>query len=257
MNVTLPKPKLGDVTAITITTTDLELSLKYWQQLGFAEFLRADFPFPWIQVTDGALLIMLRKDPKPYIALTYYVKEMDAVVADLKQAGVAITEMPTPDPMVKRCQIQSPDELVITLVTFFDGFVQPPGPTMLTMSPADYTNPDKYVNKVCGMFGEFAQPVKDLEASISFWEKLGFTALSKFTSPYPWVILSDGLAVVGVHQTSNFKEPTITFFAKDMKEKIESLKDSGVPGLEASTGLSSITLTTPEQQKINLFKMGM
>ena len=257
MNFTLPKPKLGDVTAITITTADLELSLKYWQQLGFAEFQRADFPFPWIQITDGALLIMLRKDPKPYIALTYYVKEMDAVVKDLKQAGIVVTQMPTPDPMVKRYQIQSPGALLITLVTFFDGFVQPPGPTMLSMSPADYTNPDKYVNKVCGMFGEFAQPVKDLDASISFWEKLGFKALSKFTSPYPWAILSDGLAVVGVHQTNNFSEPTITFFAKDMKEKIEKLKAAGLAGLEGSTGLSNITLTTAEGQKVNLFKLGM
>ena len=128
---------------------------------------------------------------------------------------------------------------------------------MLTMSPQDYTNPDKYVNKVCGMFGEFAQPVKDLEASILFWEKLGFKALSKFSSPYPWAIISDGLAVVGLHQTSNFKDPTITFFAKDMKEKIENLKTAGLPGLEAATGLSNVTLTTPEGQRINLFKLGM
>src|ERR1700755_2493095 len=109
MNFTLPKPKLGDVTAITISTPELEPSLKYWQQLGFAEFQRADFPFPWIQVTDGALLIMLRQDATPYIALTYYVKDMEAVVKDLQQAGVPVTDMPTPNAMIKRYRIQSPD----------------------------------------------------------------------------------------------------------------------------------------------------
>jgi catechol 2,3-dioxygenase-like lactoylglutathione lyase family enzyme len=257
MNFVLPKPKLGDITAITITTPDLDLSLKYYRQLGFSELYRADFPFPWIQVTDGALLIMLRKDPKPYIALTYYVKEMGTVVKDLEQAGIKLTEMPTPDKMIKRFRIESPDGLTITLVTFVDGFIQPAGPTMLTMSPQDYTNPDKYVNKVCGMFGEFAHPVKNLDASVLFWEKLGFNVLSRFTSPYPWAIISDGLSVVGLHQTSHFTNPTITFFAKDMKEKIESLQAAGLSMPAGSAGASGITLTTPEQQKINLFKLGM
>lgn len=52
-----PKAKPGDVTAITIASADLEKSLKYYQQLGFSELFRADFPFPWVQITDGGLLI--------------------------------------------------------------------------------------------------------------------------------------------------------------------------------------------------------
>ena len=56
LNFTLPKPKLGDVTAITITTPDLEKSVQFYKLLGFTELLRADFPFPWVQISDGALL---------------------------------------------------------------------------------------------------------------------------------------------------------------------------------------------------------
>jgi predicted lactoylglutathione lyase len=134
--------------------------------------------------------------------------------------------------------------------------MQPAGPTMLTMQPQDYANPEKYVNKVCGMFGEFAMPVKDLDRSISFWEKLGFKALSKMTSHYPWAILSDGLAIVGLHQTENFTDPTITYFASDMKAKIEKLKQDGLDNYkEMNPG--NIVVTTPEQQKINLFSLGM
>ena len=251
-----PKAKLGDVTAITIATTELEKSLNYYRQLGFAELYRADFPFPWIQISDGALLIMLRQDKNPYIALTYYVKEMENVIADLKQAGIALKAMPIPDKMIQRNLISTGEGHNITLVTYVEGFAQPAGATMLTMQPRDFSNPGKYANKTCGIFGEFAFPVKNLDDSILFWEKLGYKSLSKRSSPYPWAILSDGLGIVGLHQTNNFSDPTITFFASDMKDKIEQLKNSGVDNFTES-GDGNIVLTTPEQQKINLFKLGM
>lgn len=127
---------------------------------------------------------------------------------------------------------------------------------MLTMDRKDYADPEKYVNKKSGMYGEFAHPVKDLEASLTFWEKLGFKAISKNTSPYPWAIISDGLAVVGLHQTENFRQPAITFFASDMKERIDHLKAEGLTDYVEFMGPGNAVLSTPEKQKINLFKLG-
>src|ERR1700741_3403011 len=138
----LPKPRLGDVTAITITTTDLEESLKFYQSLGFSEIWRNDFPFPWIQITDGALLIMLRKDPKPVISLTYYVKELDRVVAEVEALGITFSVKPGSGDIIKRYVFPSPDGLYIALVTHVEGFNQPPGPTMLTTPQSDYFNPE-------------------------------------------------------------------------------------------------------------------
>jgi catechol 2,3-dioxygenase-like lactoylglutathione lyase family enzyme len=251
-----PKSKLGDVTAITISSDDLEKSLTYYQRLGFRENYRSDFPFPWIQISDGALLIMLRQDKNPYIALTYYVKELDKVVADLKQAGISITHLPTPNPMIQRYVIKTDEGNNLTLVTYVEGFEQPAGPTMLTMQPQNYSNPEKYINKSCGMFGEYALPVMNLDNSVLFWEKLGFKSLSKHLSPYPWAILSDGLAIVGLHQTVSFDIPTITFFASDMKDKIERLKNEGLENF-IETNSENIVLNTPEKQHINLFKLGI
>ncbi|HSN48987.1 MAG TPA: VOC family protein [Flavobacterium sp.] len=251
-----PKAKLGDVNAITITSPDLEKSLKFYELLGFTELYRADFPFPWIQVSDGALLIMLRQDKDPYIALTYYVQDMDKVIADLKQSGISPKSMPTPDKLIQRFLISTEEGHNITLVTYVEGFAQPIGTTMLTMPSNYFYTPVKHTNKTCGMFGELAFPVANLDNSISFWEKLGYKTLSKKSSPYPWAILSDGLGIVGLHQTNNFSVPTITFFASDMKDKIENLKAKGLDGFDEK-GNSNIVLTTPEQQKINLFKLGM
>ena len=254
--INLPQPKLGDVTAFTITTLDLDVSTAYYARLGFSELFRTDFPFPLAMITDGAIQIMLLKNNDPYIGLTYYVKELEKVVLALESIGIEFLQKPKSSDMIKRYRMQSPDELNIGLVTLVDGFTLPPGTTMLTMPTHDYSNPDKYLNKVCGLFGEFAHPVEDLDISISFWEKLGFVALSKYSSPYPWAIISDGMAIVGLHQTNTFKYPTITFFASDMKEKIERLKNNGLDNF-SETSSGNIVLTTPEQQKINLFKLGM
>ncbi len=252
----LPKPKLGDVNAITIGTPDLEKSFAFYKLIGFSELFRTDFPFPLIMISDGALQIMLRQEKNPYIALSYYVKELDKMVAELETNGISFSQKPKTSDMIKRYLMQSPDGLTISLVSFVDGFVQPPGPTMLTMPPQDYFNPEKYVNKACGLFGEFAHPVEDLEKSISYWEKLGFVALSKKTTPYPWAIISDGLSIVGLHQTKEFSYPAITFFAADMKEKIEKLKTEGLTDF-SEKGAANIVLNTPEKQHINLFKLGM
>ena len=218
--------------------------------------MRFDFPFPWIQVSDGALLIMLRLDSTPYLALTYYVKEFDEIVIDLEEKGISFIKKPLPTEMLKRGLFQSPDGLNISLVMIVDGFKQPSGPTMLTMKQEDYFKPDTYTNKVCGMFGELAHPVKNLDDSIAFWQKLGFVVLSKFESPYPWAIISDGLSIVGLHQTREFSFPAITFFASDMKERINKLKEDGLDDFKERGGAGNVVLTTPEQQHIFLFSLG-
>ncbi len=251
----LPKPILGEITALTISTPDLEKSLAFYKKLGFSELFRADWPFPWIQVTDGVLLIMLRKDPKPYLALTYYAKEVEAVVKDLEKKGIKFEQKAKKTDQVKRYLFKSPDGLNISLVGVIQGFSQPPGPGMLQMDQQDYFKPEKYVNKTAGLFGELAHPVADLEKSIAFWQKLGFKAVSKFTAPYPWSILSDGLSVVGLHQTTNFDYPAITYFASDMQTKIGALKKGGLKNF-TEQGPANIVITTPEEQHINLFSLG-
>lgn len=252
----LPKPILGEITAFTIATPDLEQSLAYYQKLGFTEIMRADWPFPWLQVTDGVVLIMLRKDPKPYIALTYYTKNIDKVTAGLEKKGIKFSQKPKTTDMVKRYLFQSPDGVNISLVSIVDGFKQPSGPGMLQMPQEDYFKPEKYVNKTLGLYGEYAHPVAELELSIAFWKLLGFEAVSRFTSPYPWAILSDGLGIVGLHQTTNFTAPTITYFAADMRNKISGLKAAGLTNFKEQNA-ANIVLTTPEKQHINLFQLGM
>src|SRR5258708_3158372 len=120
--INLPTSILGEITALTFTTSDLENSLHYYQRPGFKEVMRMDFPFPWIQITDDALLIMLRKDNTPYLALTYYVKDIDKVVAEVERKGIQFTSRPKDSDFVKRYLFQTPEGLNISLVGIPEGF---------------------------------------------------------------------------------------------------------------------------------------
>lgn len=255
MQLPLLQTWLGEVTAFTINSPDPEVSLQFYQQLGFREVIRADFPFPFIQITDDAILIMLRKSAEPYLALTYYTKDSSAIVPELEARGIEFLSKPGKGDFVKRYLFQSPDNAKISLVEVPEFFAKPPGKTMITMDQADYFKPETYTNKVAGMFGEYAQPVTDLERSIEFWEKIGYTVLSKYKEPRPWAILSDGTGITGLHQSNEFSSAAITFFAADMKTKLENLKKQGLTFKEINP--ANAILTTPENQQLFLFNFGM
>lgn len=74
--------------------------------------------------------------------------------------------------------------------------------------------------------------VKDLQASKSFYEKLGFAALAP-EKDWPqsygkdWVILKNGEAVIGLFQ-GMFEKNTLTFNPTDVREIQRSLKKQGV-----------------------------
>jgi hypothetical protein len=38
------------------------------------------------------------------------------------------------------------------------------------------------------------------------------------TQPYPWAILSDGLMLIGLHQTKNFSYPAVTYFGLNSEQ---------------------------------------
>lgn len=219
--------KLGDVSTITMTSPDLATSLAFYEKLGFAEVARNEMPFPWIQVSDGSLLIMLRRHDKPFCSLTYYCKHLDQVVEALEAAGIVFSGNPAPNDMIRRFMFLTPDGFNIGLVTYVDVFKQPTAYTAVTFPPNDFFEPAKYPNPACGIFGEYAHPVKDLDKSIAYWQQFGFSYKQKYTHPYPWTIMTDGLTVIGLHQTDTFDYPVITYFAADQAAKIDQLKAAG------------------------------
>jgi predicted lactoylglutathione lyase len=249
--------KLGNVACVYITTPDLDSSAAFYDKFGFPKIASNTFPVPWAQCSDGSLLIMMRKDPIPYIGLTYYVNDIEKTVAQLEQDSIVFAQRPKPGDPIKRYYIKSPDGFNIMLAENLGGFEQPTGITMLTMKQSDFKAPDKFPNKQCGVFGEFCHPVKDINTSIAFWKKLGFTLKNLMQVPYPYAILSDGLMIIGLHQTNHFNYPAVTYFGVNATKRIQELKDKGLQNSGEMQGKNNVVFKTWEGQHFFIFAMGM
>src|SRR5436190_24237358 len=75
--------KLGEVASIYITTSNLDSSASFYAKLGFQKIGSNEYPNPWIQLSDGSLLITMRKDNTPYIGLTYYSSNVEKIAEQL------------------------------------------------------------------------------------------------------------------------------------------------------------------------------
>lgn len=247
---------LGDVGCIYITSTDLDSSEVQFGKLGFKKIASNSFPVPWIQLTDGNLLLMVRKDPQPYVGLTYYSSDVEAAANKLEKQGFQFIQKPNEGDAIKRYQLRSPDGINITIASNIGGFTQPQISNMLTMKPEDLHSEEKYINKQCGVFGEFAQPVSDLTGSIDYWKKLGFEVKSKMDAPYPIAIMSDGLMLIGLHQTDHFNFPAISYFGVNTDKRIKELSEKGITNFK-QVSAGNFVIKTKEGLNLFLFSFGM
>lgn len=249
--------RLGAVACVYITTQDMDSSAAVYRKLGFEITGRNTIPSPWTQLSDGSLLIMLRKDTQSYIGLTYYSDEVDRIAAELEKGGIVFTKKPEDGAPIRRYYFKTPDGLNIMLSSNPGMFRQPQGMTMATMKPEDFSDASKYPNVNAGVFGEFCHPVKDLDAAVKYWEGLGFTVKYQTSSVYPHAILTDGLMIIGLHQTTHFNYPAITYFGLNTGERINKLKQNGLTAFQPLAGEANQVLLTWEKQHFFLFSIGM
>ena len=255
--ISFSQSKLGEVASVYVTTPDLDSSVAVYEKLGFPKIGANTFPVPWAQVSDGSLLITMRKDAAAYIGLTYYSSDVEKIADQLEKEGIVFGQKPKEGDAIKRYYFKTPDGLNVMLASNLGGFSQPSGQTMLTMKPEDFAKADKYPNKQCGAFGEFCHPVTDLDKSLEYWKKLGFTVKTKMTSPYPWAIVTDGLMLVGLHQTKDFDYPAVTYFGVNTEKRVQQLKEQGLKNFANMMGKNNVILKTWEGQHFFLFSMGM
>jgi len=107
--------------------------------------------------------------------------------------------------------------------------------------------------------------VKDLQASKSFYEKLGFTALSADPSNNRWLVMKNGDVEIGIFQ-GIFEKNTLCFnpggklgkpLARftDIREIHHELKAKGVEtkeegGLTSESGPAGFVVTDPDGNEI-------
>src|SRR5688572_27428158 len=80
--------KLGSTAQIIINTENLENSLAFYLKLGFSKVAEKKDDNPWVQLTDGQILILLNQDSMNYTGLTYFSENIEETVAELEKSGI-------------------------------------------------------------------------------------------------------------------------------------------------------------------------
>lgn len=205
--------KLGDVAQIAIGVPDIDESAAFYETLGFIKLAEADQPWPWKQYTDGQNLILLNQDGNQYIGLNYFSASAASKVKQMEANGMEFLLKQEVDGRLHMAIFSDSDGLMASLIN---------------QDPTGMALPEGEPISHCGKFGEFALGVADHQKASRFWGQYGFEKLYASSEPYPWGIFSDGLVVLGFHQTDEFQGPCMTYFAPDMPERIRKLEKNGL-----------------------------
>jgi catechol 2,3-dioxygenase-like lactoylglutathione lyase family enzyme len=81
---------------------------------------------------------------------------------------------------------------------------------------------------VLGRFLEFSLATPDIQASLDFYTRLGFSQAQVGEAwPHPYAVLTDGRICLGLHQEA-IPAPSITFGKPDLLKHLEALEKQGL-----------------------------
>src|SRR5882724_7201887 len=150
---------LGDFLEISLTTSDMLASLDFYQKLGFMEApVRDTWKHPYTVVTDGRLYLGLHARDAPSPALSFALPELRRHLPELEALGIEF----------EFCNIE--------LHRFNEvGFLDPDGGLVALLEARTYSpvHPSQVKDTLCGYFLEYRLPVRDVAATLAFWESLG------------------------------------------------------------------------------------
>ncbi len=201
--------KLGNYAHVSISVHSLQESTPFYEKLGFQKLWGNHEPHPWALFTDGKVNIHLYEFYFPSPALHYFSTHMKDRVLELMRIGIRPEQQKSRDGKRIQHNFLDPNELTIMLMHHNE--TEMPKQTGESLSKL-------------GVFGELSINTDNVKASVGFWEKLSFTTTFKSEKPYPWTILSDGAMTIGLHQTTTFTTPALTYFANDAAERVQLLK---------------------------------
>lgn len=197
--------RLGTAAYLTIFTPSPDATVRFLHAMGFVS-VPGEGTEP---LYDGALLYDVRRAERPGTALSYTVPDVATAAAMAENLEFAVTERSR-----HHAVIREPNGLSILVA----------GPEMMLLPEP----PERFTPR-CGSFAELSIETDDIERTVRWWQNAGFKATTRKET---WCTLDDGRILIGAYRRGTcphlFRTPSVTFFAPDMKERIASLKSSGL-----------------------------
>lgn len=225
--------KLGTYVEVKLKSKNIDKSMSFYEYLGFRK-IGDDV------MTDGSINIRLSDENFTSPTLHYMGTGDEMIQAIFKNQKQSASK-------VENAEFKSLNGLTIRIDRVKSKVKMPAG-TPVTRTP---------ISRL-GKFGEFSIPVKDVARAIIFWAKLGFEPLHIAKIPYPYSIMSDGLIVIGLHQSGDFNDFTVTYFSDDMRKRVETFEGEGLElhpmkSQENSTIYDNAWFLSPDGQQFFMF----
>jgi len=203
---------LGRFLEISLATTDVAVSLAFYESLGFVQAAVGEaWPHPYAVVTDGRLSLGLHglefESPLP----TWVAPSLRGRLDALATLGVTIEDARLDDLALHQALLRDPSGQPLRLLEART-FSQP------ELAPVHST--------ALGYFEEFAIATTDLAAASAFWERVGFVAFEPVLEPLPKVVAVSRDLNVGLF-TIDLPAPVLVFSDATMRDRIENLRDRG------------------------------
>jgi catechol 2,3-dioxygenase-like lactoylglutathione lyase family enzyme len=227
---------LGNFLEISIQTTDILASLDFYSRLGFERAPVNDvWAHPYAVVTDGYAYLGLHQYSFPSPALTFVQPDLCRQVAEFETLGIKFEFCKLGEDRFNEAGFYDPDRQMITLLE------------ARTCSPVNA----KVSSPVCGYFDEYRLPVRNLQASCRFWERLGLISSGPDLTQPKMVRFATGGLNLGLQESGSGAQPLIVYRHARPEDLAEQLLRFNVPfdtaKLSRATGL---TLTAPEGTRL-------
>ncbi len=232
---------LGSKACVLVGDYNFEMK-SYYQALGYRAVVDNE---NYLVMSDNSINILLDKTKSIFnkrYSLIYFTSQLKDNANYLTRKSISYNNLRIFNS--KAIKITNLDRLDIYLVE--QQILNYPWPELTMLNELNPQRPEHYPTNCCGLFGELSLAVKDLKSSLEFWQKINFKVVVNAVEDYPWGIVTDGKTIIGLHQTTNFNQPTITYFAYNMGERIKKLqKEQQVKlrKLEGSTSMDKSAVT--------------
>lgn len=205
---------IGRFIELGVATEDILDSVGFYEDLGFQQLSTGDvWTHPYLVVSDGGIEIGLHAKPLPATMITFVLQNLAGNVNEFRSRGVRFKLAKTGDDEFNELVFTDPDGHHIRLLE------------ARTFSPGNF---DSDAISLCGDFREIILPVRDLEVATAFWRRMGADELEAADEPYPHAWLRAGGMMLGLHQTRDFDQLSLSFQATDLSRRIKQLDRKGI-----------------------------
>ena len=247
--------KLGQYVEISLSVRNLATSLAFYQQLGLQPVDGGETPYPWAILSDGTLHVGLHQHYFPSPTLNYFASYTPDQLDALQKLGIPLHHVQT---INKTSGMQDGEILMREFMIAAD--FETPEATRIGLASSHCEiepNLSRTFFSTCEKFGELSFQTTDVITSLDYWSQFGFEPIAQTDQPYPSAIISDGRIRLGLHQTTKFTKPTISYFSLQMPDRLRHLKKQGVRFVseqrDAQGRPLGAMLRSPDGQPVVLF----